>query len=136
GQQRHSSEASFWLLPTLAGVKRKIGESAAAIPRRRRQSRPMVNGRLAESLQCDGSGAAYSSLPRVTTIEASILVRVHSMLSRRKRMETLSPRSKPMRLMQREEPVATSGLGMVKMRAPAEAISSKNCGLGLRSVLE
>src|SRR5215207_9086617 len=77
----------------------------------------------------------YSSLPRVTTIEASVLVRVHSMLSRRKRMETLSPRSKPMRLMQREEPVATSGFGIVKMMAPAEAISSKNCGFGLRSDL-
>ena len=50
-------------------------------------------------------------------------------------METLSPRSMPMRLMQREEPVATSGFGIVKMMAPAEATSSKNCGFGLRSAL-
>ena len=77
----------------------------------------------------------YSSLPRVTTIEASVLVRVHSMLRRRKRMETLSPRSKPMRLMQREVPVNASGFGIVKMMAPAEAIRSKNCGFGLRSAL-
>jgi hypothetical protein len=77
----------------------------------------------------------YSSLPRVTTIEASVLVRVHSMLSRRKRMETLSPRRMPMRLMQREVPVNASGFGMVKMMAPAEAISSKNGGFGLRSAL-
>src|SRR5215207_11228901 len=79
--------------------------------------------------------SAYSSLPRVTTIEASVLVRVHSMLSRRKRIETLSPRSRPIRLMQRDEPVATSGFGIVKMMAPAEAIRSKNCGFGLRSAL-
>ena len=50
-------------------------------------------------------------------------------------METLSPRSKPMRLMQREVPVNASGFGIVKTMAPAEAIRSKNCGFGLRSAL-
>ena len=106
----------------------------------------MVNASLSISLEMSGSGcagravirparASYSSLPRVTTIDASFLVRVHSMLRRRKRMEILSPRSRPMRLMQREVPVSASGFGMVKMMALAEATSAKNSGLGLRSAL-
>ena len=75
---------------------------------------------------------AYSSLPRVIAIAASVLVRVHSMLSRRKRILTLSPRNSPIRLMQRVAPVSTSGFGMVKTMAPALATSSKNSGFGLR----
>ena len=107
------------------------------------QSRSMVKAGLRISLELYGFGCAggpavaarYSSLPRVTTIEASFLVRVHSMLRRRKRIETLSPRSRPIRLIQRVEPVETSCFGIVKMMAPAAATSSKNCGFGLRSVL-
>ena len=68
-------------------------------------------------------------------MDASVLVRVHSMLRRRKRIEILSPRSKPIRLMQREVPVSASGFGIVKMMAPAVATRSKNCGFGLRSDL-
>src|SRR6185295_5191110 len=103
----------------------------------------MVNAGLRISLELYGLGCAgvpagvarYSSLPRVTTIEASFLVRVHSMLRRRKRMETLSPRSRPMRLMQREVPVSASDFGIVKMMALADATRAKNSGLGLRSAL-
>ena len=34
-------------------------------------------------ITADIAAAGYSSLPRVTAIDASVLVRVHSMLSRR-----------------------------------------------------
>ena len=89
----------------------------------------MVKDRLTISLEMMGYFSvscrvpSYSSLSRVTTIDASVLVRVHSILSRRKRIETLSPRKMPMRLMQRAVPVSVSSFGTVKMMA-AEAATS------------
>src|SRR5882757_2086046 len=65
----------------------------------------------------------YSSLPRVMAIDASVLVRVHSMLSRRYRMLTLSPRKMPIRLRQRVAPVVVSSLVTVKTMAAMEPTS-------------
>ena len=146
GTHRHSSEPSFWLPPTLAGVKRTIGKCEAVFPpptasipfNGRRTAREIVRMRrifrFIFFFYFEFLGVAiffYSSLPRVITMEASVLGRVHSMLGRGKRIDFLAA-GRPMRLMQRVERVAMSGFGIVKMMAPAGRpvgrIAASACG--------
>ena len=110
----HESGAAARALPSpIPGV----GERPAPISLQMNRS-PALRARTREQ-----AAAHQSSLPRVIAIEASVLVRVHSMLSRRKRMVILSPRKIPMRLRQRVVPVVVSSLVTVKTIAAAAPTS-------------